>query len=397
MSTKENNGSQDWLQFDEALCERYLFGELNESEQERFEEAYFDDDVFFDRFIAVKTELLDLYSRDELDPGKRARMEPHFLATAPRRRRLEESSEFITAVNAISKRNNGSTAAVVVPDAPSFFDSLARFFTLPRLAGAAALLLAAVGGIYLINRAGQDGATDAQFAQQAPRSTETPAIDPRPSISPYSGSRPSEPEVAVNPPDSTNTTPRVSPSPKPEVAARPRPKRPVPVRPNESHIDPGQKDVASNPPDREDKMIASTMLEPSIMLRAGATRAIGEGNTLTILGGVRSASITLLFRREGYAKYVVTITTVEGTEVFRKSYDKRFVRDTKDGSMQLKLWLDKTSEFGEKDYILKLEGQGTGESPEIIEEYYFHVRRVTKSSTAGDPRVDPYKYQYPKP
>ena len=381
-STEENNGSQYWLQFDEALCERYLFGELTEPEQERFEEAYFDDDVFFDRFMAVKTELLDLYSRGQLDPEKRARMEPHFLATAPRRKRLEESGEFISAVNAISDRDLrvAVVAPIAAPPEPSFLESLARLFTLPRLAGATALLIAAIGGIYLLTRSGQDGATDAQFAQQ-PGSTETPAIDPRPSISPESGRRPSEPEVAVDPPDSSNTTPRTSPSPKSEVAARPKPKLPKLTLPDEPRKDPDQKYVAADPQDRDDEDIELTIPQPSITLRAGATRDIGESNTLTIPVGARSASIELLFKSDGYVRYIVTITTVEGSEVFRKVYDKRLVRDAKDGSRRLSALLNKTSELGEKDYIVKLEGHFPGEAPETIEEYYFHVRHVKGEPT----------------
>ena len=373
-STEENNGSQDWLQFDEALCERYLFGELTEPEQRRFEEAYFDDDVFFDRFMAVKTELLDLYSRGELAPEKRARMEPHFLATAPRRRRLEESSEFITAVNAISDRDNRAAivAPLAAPPESSFFESLARFFTLPRLAGAAALLMAVVGGTYLINRAGQDGATD-QFAQQ-PRPTETPVIDPRPSMSPDTPSQPPEPEVAVNPPESTNTTPRTSPSPKPEVATRPKAKVPNLTLPDEPRKEPDQKYVAADPKKPEDEEIRLTIPQPSITLRSGATRNIGDGNTLTMSGLDRSADITLLFNSEGYLRYVVTITTVEGREVFRQVYNKGSVRGEK-GSKRLTVLLARASELREKDYIVKLEGHFPGETPETIEEYYFHVRR----------------------
>ena len=379
-STEENNGSQDWVQFDEALCERYLFGELTEPEQERFEEAYFDDDVFFDRFTALKTELLDLYSRGQLDPEKHARMEPHFLATAPRRQRLAESSQFVSAVNATSDRGNPAVV-VVPPTEPSFFESLVGFFTVPRLAGAAALLIAAIGGIYLLNRAEQDGATDVEFAQQPPRPTETPAIDPRPSSSPNNATQPSEPEVTVNPPDSTTTTPRTSPSPKSEVAARPKSRRPTPAPPDETRRDPDQKYVASDSRDRSDKAVEFTIPQPSITLRAGATRDIGESKTLTIPAGARSASITLLFRSGGYTRYIVTITTVDGAEVFRRVYDKRLIRDGNDGSKRLTVLLQKASDLGEKDYIVKLEGYFPGRPAATIEEYYFHVRRAKVEPT----------------
>jgi hypothetical protein len=329
-------------------------------------------------------------------------MEPHFLATAPRRRRLEESSEFNSAVNAMSRRGTDPSAVVAAPPEPSFFETLAAFFTLPRLAGAAALLIAVIGGVYLLNRAGQDGATDAQFAQQPPRPTETPVIDPRPSFSPDNGTQPPEPEVAGTTPDSSNTTPRTSPSPKSEVAARPNPKRPKPISPNETRRDLQQKHVALDPKGHLDDRARFTIegpstsprgtaREPSITLRAGATRDIGEGNTLTIPPGARSASLTLLFRSERYPRYIVTITTVEGTEVFRELYDGRLVpnagdyrssgvTEARDGSKRLSAWLESSSELGEKDYIVKLEGHAPGRSPETIEEYYFHVRRGKQES-----------------
>src|SRR5688500_4852574 len=163
MMEHNGNGATNDLQFDEEMCERYLFGELTDAEQESFEAAYFDDDVFFDRFMAIKTELLDLYSRGELEAGKRARMEPHFLATATRRERLAESSEFIRAVNAVANRVQ-TPAAVAVISEPSLFDSIARFFTLPRLAGVAALVIALIGGVFLLSRSGEDE----QLVQQPP-------------------------------------------------------------------------------------------------------------------------------------------------------------------------------------------------------------------------------------
>src|SRR6187551_1497061 len=99
-----NNGSGT-LGFDEEMCVSYLLGELSENDQERFEAAYFADDVFFDRYMAVKNELLDLYSRGELDAAKQEKVRKHFSATAPRRRQLADSQQFIDAVTSLSVKS----------------------------------------------------------------------------------------------------------------------------------------------------------------------------------------------------------------------------------------------------------------------------------------------------
>ena len=374
MMEHNGNSATNDLQFDEEMCERYLFGELTEAEQEKFEAAYFNDDVFFDRFIAVKTELLDLYSRGELEAEKRARMEPHFLATAPRRRRLAESSEFIRAVNAVASRGQAPAAVVVIPE-PSLFDSLARFFTLPRLAGAAVLLIVAIGGIFLMSRSGQDEQLVQQPPNEVNRQSEVLATE----NSTNSERQGSEPEVTAVPPDSNNATPQQPTEPKSEVAGSPKTNRSTPIPGRESRRDPDQNYASTDPPDeKDDEVISVPGAEPSITLQAGATRAVGEGNTLSIPAGARSARLHLSFRSERYSKYTVTITNVEGKEIFRSDYNDRLVRGVGPGTRRLTVRLRDTSRMGEKDYIVKLEGRDPGKAPETIEEYYFHVRRETK-------------------
>ena len=76
MSEDNGNNGSGTLGFDEEMCVSYLLGELSENDQERFEAAYFADDVFFDRYMAVKNELLDLYSRGELDAADRIAKTP---------------------------------------------------------------------------------------------------------------------------------------------------------------------------------------------------------------------------------------------------------------------------------------------------------------------------------
>ena len=77
----ENNGQNKMIadEFNEDVCERYILGELSEGDQGQFEAAYFADDAFFEKYLAFKTELLDLYSRGQLPEEKRQKFENHFL------------------------------------------------------------------------------------------------------------------------------------------------------------------------------------------------------------------------------------------------------------------------------------------------------------------------------
>jgi hypothetical protein len=163
---KENNGNSTSgvLQFDEEMCERYIFGELSPADQEKFEETYFSDDAFFERYLAVKTELLDLLARGQMDAAKRDRMEPHFQATGPRRKRVEDTAMFSRSVTAIAqKRTRRAKSPVVSPAANPGFSArlialLSQFFMSPRAAAFAALILAVGGGSYLMFRSLSPGA-----------------------------------------------------------------------------------------------------------------------------------------------------------------------------------------------------------------------------------------------
>jgi len=133
-------------------CERYLLGELSEAEREQLEESYFADDALFDRFLAVKDELLDAYARGELAEEKRTRFAQHFLATASRRQQLDETQEFIRAVTAVSTKTNEANAPLAVTThKSSWWKSLADFFKLRPFALsttlAAALLLIVFSGV----------------------------------------------------------------------------------------------------------------------------------------------------------------------------------------------------------------------------------------------------------
>ncbi len=161
-------------QFDDETCERYLLGELSEAEQAQFEEAYFADDALFERFLAVKDELLDAFARGELAEEKRKRFAQHFSATAPRRRQIDQAQEFIRAVSAVSVKATNDAPLSVTTSKKKWRQSLADFFKPRPFAwqlALAAVLLIALGGFWIfIVR--QPETRDEQAAQKP-----TPAPD----------------------------------------------------------------------------------------------------------------------------------------------------------------------------------------------------------------------------
>ena len=142
----------------EDTCARYLLGELSEPEQAHFEESYFADDSLFERFRAVKDDLIDAYARGELSGRRRERFEQHFLASEPRQQRVEEARGFIRAVTAASTNPAPVNINIPAPTAAttSWWQPISSLFACRTLvwqgALAAGLLLALTGSVLLLRQ-----------------------------------------------------------------------------------------------------------------------------------------------------------------------------------------------------------------------------------------------------
>ena len=142
MSSEQQNTS---YAFDEAAAESYVLGEMSQPEMDEFEEAYFSDDRIFNRFVAVKTDILDLYNRNELDHDRRRRLELAFQAIPARRAAFQESQDFIRLVTKISSSPSAGAMEEPSPvnESQGFWQSL-RVAASPQFAFAALMVL--VGG-----------------------------------------------------------------------------------------------------------------------------------------------------------------------------------------------------------------------------------------------------------
>ncbi len=331
----------------EETCERYLLGELSEAERERLEESYFADDALFERFLAVKDELLDAYARGELAEVKRKRFEQHFLAAAPRRRQLNETQEFIRAVTAVSTKASDANAPIALITPKSSWQLLANFFK-PRpfawQTALAALLLIALGGTWIFVRNWQQATPNEQAVLQP-----TPTLTTAPSSNENNTAPVPTPANVNQSPANANITPE------------PAPKKPT-----------------NRPPQISPAQIASIILLPV------ASRDISEANTLRLNSDTRAVRLRLAFKSGDYRNYSAAITTIAGASVWQKTL-KADTSDKKNKTVTLQF---PPALLRQQDYIVMLTGQTAAGQTETIGEYYFRVER-SPSQNAQTPTPQP--------
>jgi hypothetical protein len=376
MKSANGNGTSAKTPFDEGVCERYILGELSEPERQLFETAYFNDDAFFNRFLAAKDELLDLYSRNELDPDKRRRVQQHFGSTSPRRQRLAESGDFVRSVTAIANRDSRSTPlmAEIEPKPPTIFETLKGLFPVPMLAAAAVLLVLIAVGFWILRKPGTPELIADEPAPQ-PRANMTPSnpeqvvgglapdnntkANENPGTQPTSEpNRPREPEIAVNPYQKVQpATPAPSPARSPDPTIIP----PAPVQTPEQRV----ADVVKPPEPKPEVTGART----ETVTLSSASRSVTGRNTASIGTATQSVVIRLMFGGDAYDTYSVRVTTLGGATVWRASNI-----NIGGSARSLAVTLPAAS-LTRKDYIVILEGRSPGGISETIREYYLHVDR----------------------
>jgi len=321
-------------QFDAEACERYLLGELPEVEREQFEEAYFADDELFERFLAVKDELLDNFARGELAEEKRLRFEKHFSATAPRQRKVDETKDFIGAITAVSTKETFDEPIPVTTQKSSWRQTLSNFLNSRAFAwqtAVAVFLVIALGGIWILLRRSQP--IDEQAVHQpTPPSTNIQAANENNNT----GAPGSTPANVNQMPVNQN----ISPTPTPQM-----------------------------PLDRPPKISSAQMA--SVLLLPIASRDISEANTLRLDSGTQTARIGVVFKDDNYRSFSATITTLEGGTVWQQ----KNLRANATGTNKSVTLQFPSAVLRGQDYIVTLKGQNASGQTETINEYYFRVER----------------------
>jgi anti-sigma factor RsiW len=378
----------------EETCERYLLGELSEAEREQFEESYFTDDSLFERFLAVKDELLDAYARGELDEEKRVRFARHFLAAAPRRRQLGEAQEFIRAVTAVSTKAASTDGAIadapfsITPPEPSRRKSLANFFNLRRSAwqfAFAALLLITVGATLILVRLWQQQATRDELVAHKLLPEPTTAVTTAPLTDESDNTNVNNNTVATPSPTPANVNESPNKKTAPQPTRKKLPRRQIQNRqPQRAKTQSPVNDVEDT---RFNLTIATVGRDPesiaSITLMPVASRDINDENSIDLYSETRKVRLRLVFNNDNYRNYSATITTIEGASVWgRNKLKAKIIGGKKSVTLQFAPAL-----LSQQDYIVTLTGQTAAGQTETIGEYYFHVER--SSSTQSTPTQTP--------
>jgi anti-sigma factor RsiW len=322
----------------ENLCEQYLLGDLSESDCQQLEEAYFADDSLFERFLAVKDDLLDAYTRGDLTGQKLERFEQHFLSSEARQQRVEEARELIQAVSSASVNTAISETTVAEPPGKPtlalgqwFSKHLSLHPVVLRLGFAALLLVVFVGG-WIVVRQLQDRAArrSAEAAQAKPPGAAQETRSP-------------EPSPSQNIVKESNSSP--APTPRPEIAAKP-----------------------STQP--------SSVQVASLTLLPFSSRDTGSANSLTLSQEVRLVRLNLVFSGASYDGFEASVRTVDGQQVFRRGGLKA---NSNASGKSVTLTVD-SSLLRRQDYLVSLSGRSRNGKLETLGEYYFRIERSSPKS-----------------
>jgi hypothetical protein len=316
----------------ESICEQYLLGELSESECQQLEEAYFADDSLFERFMAVKEDLLDAYSRGDLIGNKLERFERHYLTSTLRRQRVEEARELIQA-----------TSIEATTDIEARHETRQPFLKWPWFArfshqpigwslGFIAVLLLIVAGGWIVIRQIQD--------RSAGREKEQVLNTTKPGGNIVEGASPSSTRDVAGE--------AVAPGPTPTS---------------------GSKSPISTPPapSPTSAQIASITLLPF------SSRDTSGAESLVLNRQVRLVRISLIFSGESYHSFETSVRTVDGKQVM----SRRGLKATVTGTRQTVTITFDSSLLNRQDYIATLSGRTKNGILETIADYYFRVQHTS--------------------
>ncbi len=329
----------------EQLCELYLLGELSEAEQANMEEAYFADDSLFERFLAVKDDLLDAYSRGDLTGQKLDRFERHYLTSKARRQGLEETRDLIQVASAasIDTANDQTVSSELFKSGrPTWLHLFKSRHPVAWRIGFVTAAVLLIAGSWIIVREARDRA--------ARRSAEERARNERPT--------PAQNGTNVNRPPGPAPTYDLNPGGE-QAAASPSPS--APFKPK--------------PPSPNSAAFATVTLLPF------TSRDAGSASTLALSPEQRVVRLKLVFGDGGYDSFEVSVRTVDGQQVTRREGLKASSNET---GKTVTLTFD-SSLLRRQDYIVSLRGSTKNGKPQTIAEYYFRVQRTTPPSPTASP------------
>lgn len=110
----------------EVLITRYLYGELNEEEQDRVEQQFLTDNQFFEQMLSVEDGLIDDYVRSQLSDHERKKVEELLQSSNREKREIDSVNNLI---GVLRKARSMDTVRVEIPSRRR------SLFTLPSVRG----------------------------------------------------------------------------------------------------------------------------------------------------------------------------------------------------------------------------------------------------------------------
>ena len=136
---------------------RYLYGQLDEADEESVELRLLTEPSFVEEFDTIVDEVTDQYVRNELRESERKGFETSYLTTSEGKQKVRFASELLNRATA----DRGASAAKPVSE-PGFFDHVRVFWQSQslRLAATVAAVVIIVGGIFLISKSIKFGSSE---------------------------------------------------------------------------------------------------------------------------------------------------------------------------------------------------------------------------------------------
>ena len=299
----------------DELLVRYLLGELGEEDQESVEERYINDPAFYEQLLAVEDDLIDSYAEGGLSQKQRASFENHFLRSPERQKRVEFAEAWMTYVS----------HKPAVAEAPSEIKKTALLDFLrpavwPLAMRAAAIVLVLAGAGWLtVEVLRLKGQVEQSESQSIALQRENHDLEQQ-----LDAERNRSQELTVQ---------------------LEKEKLQTPDQPNQVSSD-----------------IVSFFLSPGLVRGgSGAKRNV-------IPNSARQVNLQLSLNDEQYEGYDVTITTVEGREIWRKDAAKP---QSKNSGKSISVRVPAAS-LATNDYIVNVIGT---DSSDRVARYAFSVVR----------------------
>jgi hypothetical protein len=318
---------------DENPVRQYLLGDLAFREQEQLEERLLTNDESYEQLLVAEDELIDDYLRGALHERERERFEQHFLSTPERYRKLRFARSLRRYI--ASATAGESPAPVIhrpVSPPPSLLAFLRTQYPVVGVSLAAALLLIALGGVWLAAEVWRlQGQLDQMRAEQAQQQ----ASDFRRQLA-----------------DVRARSDRLAEQLQREQSQR------AELEQKLARLEAGRA-PAPRP------AIFSLVLTP------GLTRDSGGMKRVSLPPNISQVQMQLVLETDDHPRYQAALQTIEGDEV--KTWGPLEARAARGG--KIVSWNMSASLVPAGDYQVKLSGLTAGGEMKDVNSYYFRVAR----------------------